>query len=576
MDLNVPDHKNQECHEHSILVTTAVGEPAMEPSREVLLIVNHKSAAQVDIAQQLQKRLRELDNSSVDILSIEESASRPEGEKVNQICIVLIEFDGAILQEMDSKKFIAVRNLMIGTEEMIWVTRHGVQGELLGDHSMVHGLSRSLRQEQSRMKLVNIAFEKDERGASHFVGSLLQVYGKTVLLSVDEYEPEYVERSGRLCIDRFVEAEYLNQDIVPRILKHQRQIKPFDSGTPIGLSISSPGLLDTLEFIEDKERSDALKPDELEIKIHASGVNFRDCLIALGRIPGSTFGFECAGTVHRMGKDCKDFEIGDRVCANASGTYQTFGRCLSSQAMALPDHVSFLEGAALPVAFTTAYYALCHVAQIRNGESILIHSAAGGTGQAAIQIAKLFDAEIFVTVGSEEKSQLLQRLYSIPKDHIFYSRSASFAQGIKRMTRKHGGVDIVLNSLSGDSLVKTWECIAPFGRFLEIGKKDILDNGSLPMLPFAKNASFHAIDLKEVDKHRPELFGELKKGVVSLLFEDKIRPSQPLHVYGIGDVEKAFRYLQGGKNTGKTVVEMRPEDNVSVSCPEFHSCWGLS
>src|SRR5205814_4928522 len=117
-----------------------------------------------------------------------------------------------------------------------------------------------------------------------------------------------------------------------------------------------------------------LDVDEIEIEVQAIGVNFRDCLIALGRIPSTTIGFECAGIVRRVGEQCKDIKPGDRVCANAVSTYQTYARCKAVHAMPLPEHMSYVEGAALPVAFTTAYYALYHVAQIRAGESILIHS----------------------------------------------------------------------------------------------------------------------------------------------------------------------------------------------------------
>jgi NADPH:quinone reductase-like Zn-dependent oxidoreductase len=226
--------------------------------------------------------------------------------------------------------------------------------------------------------------------------------------------------------------------------------------------------------------------------------------------------------------------------------------------------MTFVEAATLPVVFTTAIYALVHIANIQRGETVLIHSAAGGTGQAAIQVAKLIGAEIFATVGSAEKKSLLMTIYQIPEDHIFDSRNTSFVNGIERMTADKGGVNIILNSLSGDFLVESWQCIAPFGRFLELGKKDILANGNLPMLPFSKNASFHAIDLNEARKYQPALLRRLRNDIMSLLAESKICPPQPIHVYGVGEVEKAFRYLQSGKNTGKTVIELRRDDLVKV------------
>ena len=115
------------------------------------------------------------------------------------------------------------------------------------------------------------------------------------------------------------------------------------------------------------------------------------------------------------------------------------------------------------------------VANLQSEDSILVHSGAGGTGQMAIQIAQSVGSEVFVTVGSKEKRSLLMDVYRIPSDHIFYSRDSSFAQDIMQTT--HGrGVDVILNSLSGESLVASWECMAPFGRFIELGKADIESN----------------------------------------------------------------------------------------------------
>lgn len=563
IDLSLLDYYEQECHEHSAMVSTALGKtPSQSIFPETLIIVDEGSPLQSEIKLRLKEDLIKMGSPAVHAVSLEQATQKQDINRM--FCILLLEVELSVLRNVDSKTFLAIRDIITTTEGVLWITRGGGKTPALPDHAIINGLVRTVKQENIKMKFVTVSFESDKSTVSHFAETILKVYTQTISTSVDDCEPEYVEREGRLCIDRIVEADYLNRDIASRLATQQHQTKQFGEVPSLALSISSPGLLDTLEFVEDRGLNRPLDSDEIDIKVHASGVNFRDCLIALGRIPSTTMGFEGAGIVVRVGDQCKDLKPGDRVCANAAGTYQTYARCKAVHAMPLPEHMSFLEGAAIPVVFTTAYYALYHVARITDGESVLIHSGAGGTGQAAIQIAKLFNADIYVTVGSEEKKKLLMDLYNIPEDHIFYSRNASFAQGIKRMTRERGGVDIVLNSLSGDALVNTWQCMAPFGRFLEIGKKDILANGSLPMFPFAKNVSFHAIDLNEARQHRPRLMQDLKDGVVSLLFSGKIRPAQPLHVYGISEVEKAFRYLQSGRNTGKTVVELRQEDVVKV------------
>lgn len=227
----------------------------------------------------------------------------------------------------------------------------------------------------------------------------------------------------------------------------------------------------------------------------------------------------------------------------------------------IPDDMSFGFAASLPVVFCTAYYALVHVAHLKQGESILIHSAAGGVGQAAIQLALMLNADIHVTVGNEEKKRLLMDLYKIPEDHFFSSRSESFAEEIMRMT---GGIDVVLNSLSGGKLRSSWSCIAPFGRFVEIGRRDTEDNECLPMSPFYQKVVFASVDISVVFQKSKSLIGELMDSVMTLVSHNHLRGPQPLHVYKTSELEKAFRYLQGGKNTGKTVVEFLGDDIVPV------------
>ena len=154
------------------------------------------------------------------------------------------------------------------------------------------------------------------------------------------------------------------------------------------------------------------------------------------------------------------------------GTFRNYARTPEAMCVAIPEGMDFSTAASLPVIYSTAYYALFDAARIKQGETILIHGAAGGVGQAAIVLAQYLGAEVFATVSSEQKKRLLMEHYNIAEDHIFNSRDDSFAKGVMRMT-KEKGVDVVLNSLAGEALRKSWHCIARFGRFIEMGQKDI-------------------------------------------------------------------------------------------------------
>ncbi|EOD51963.1 putative polyketide synthase protein [Neofusicoccum parvum UCRNP2] len=292
-----------------------------------------------------------------------------------------------------------------------------------------------------------------------------------------------------------------------------------DPDRHITLTIESPGLLDTLYFAEDPNSDATLDDDEVEIQVRATSLNFKDVMIALGQVPGDGFGFDGAGVVTQVGSsNTSDLRPGDRVVFFApSGGFGTYLRCAASQVHAMPPSMDFAAAAALPVVFSTALYALDYVARLRAGETVLIHAGAGGVGQAAIQLARLRRAaKIFVTVGSAEKKQLVAQQYGIPEDCCFASRDASFAQDVKDATGGRG-VDVVLNSLAGDLLLQTWDCVAPFGRFVEIGKRDIISNGTLPLGPFARNISFAAVDLTVVMQEDRSLMAEIMRNVMSLL-----------------------------------------------------------
>lgn len=230
----------------------------------------------------------------------------------------------------------------------------------------------------------------------------------------------------------------------------------------------------------------------------------------------------------------------------------------------IPDDMTFEEAASIPTIYCTSYRALYDCARLRRGESILIHAAAGGVGQSAIILAKHLGAEIFATVGSDEKKQLIMSQYDIPEDHIFDSRNLSFASGIKRMTQGRG-VDVILNSLAGEALRETWHCLAMFGRFVEIGKKDIVGNTGLDMAPFMNDLTFASVNLVGIYRHNVPLAARLLSNVMDLVHQGVIHPITPITVYPYSQIESAFKLMQLGKHTGKIVLKPSDDDLVPVS-----------
>jgi NADPH:quinone reductase-like Zn-dependent oxidoreductase len=233
-------------------------------------------------------------------------------------------------------------------------------------------------------------------------------------------------------------------------------------------------------------------PGQIEIQVYAAGLNFLDVLTALGLRPDLPlgpiqFGTECAGRIVAVGEGVDAWQVGDEVIAIAPASFGLYTTTLASLVARKPAPLTWEQAAAIPIVFLTASYALEYLARLQPGERVLIHAGAGGVGLAAIQLARLAGAIIFATAGSPEKRELLA---SLGVQHVMDSRSLAFADQVLQITADQPGepgVDIILNSLAGEAVEKGLAILRPYGRFLEIGKRDIYANSPIGLWPFRKN-----------------------------------------------------------------------------------------
>ncbi|OWV29285.1 type I polyketide synthase [Halomonas campaniensis] len=298
--------------------------------------------------------------------------------------------------------------------------------------------------------------------------------------------------------------------------------------------------------------------DEVAIRVKATGLNFRDVMYTLGLLSdeaiengfaGPTLGLEFSGVVESVGSNVTHVTPGQAVVGFGSASFSD--KVIASQhAVApLPEGISFAAAATIPTTFFTVYYALKHLARVEPGEKVLIHGAAGGVGIAALQIAQWLGAEIYATVGSEEKRDFL-RLMGI--DRLYDSRSLTFAEEILEDTQGEG-VDVVLNSLAGEAINQNLRALRPFGRFLELGKRDFYENTHIGLRPFRNNLSYFGIDSDQLMKVQPALTQRLF-GEMMALFNDGTLSPLPFTSFSHTQVIDAFRYMQQARQIGKVVV----------------------
>ena len=226
--------------------------------------------------------------------------------------------------------------------------------------------------------------------------------------------------------------------------------------------------------------------------------------MARGRFDWNKLSTECSGVVSKVGSGVKDLRCGDPVYGLVPGNFGNFMRCPSLAVQKMAPGDKFEEMASLPVAYTTAVYALLHLARLNQGETVLIQSAAGGLGLAALRIALHLGAIVYATVGSEDKVSMLQTRFGLPLDHIFSSRDFTAYGSIMEVTGGKG-MDVILCSAGGEHMHESWRCIAPMGRFIEVGRTEILSNRKLGLEVFKRNATFSSFDMALLIQQKPDL-----------------------------------------------------------------------
>ncbi|BBY62431.1 sulfolipid-1 biosynthesis phthioceranic/hydroxyphthioceranic acid synthase [Mycolicibacterium helvum] len=332
------------------------------------------------------------------------------------------------------------------------------------------------------------------------------------------------------------------------------------------LHIRTPGDLETLELAACERVTPG--PGQIEVAVGVSSINFADVLVAMGLFPAidgglPELGMDFAGVVTAVGPDVTNHRVGDRVGGfSGNGCWGTFVTCDARLGVTLPAALTDHQAVAVATATATAWYGLHDQARIATGDRVLIHSATGGVGQAAIGVARAAGAEIFATAGSDERRQMLR---DMGIEHVYDSRSTEFADQIRRDTDGYG-VDIVLNSLTGAAQRAGFELLATGGRFVEIGKRDVYGNTRLGLFPFRRNLTFYYVDLALMSLSHPQRVGDLLRTVYQLVAAGELPPAAHSE-YPLAEAATAIRVMGAAQHTGKLLLDIPRTGSSSVVVP---------
>lgn len=379
--------------------------------------------------------------------------------------------------------------------------------------------------------------------------------GQLTAVVHDHLVAPLVDRELRLCVDGPLvdRAAPAAPHSVRRRQEHERTILRM-GGTP-----------EDLEWVLEPRR--APQRGEVEVEVTATGLNFRDVMLCLGLLDDAILGdgltsgavgFEFAGRVRAVGTEAGAWQVGDLVMGFGSGAFASHTCVPASNLARVPSQLDAAAAAAIPVAFVTAWYSLIDQAGLRTGETVLIHGAAGGVGLAAVQIAKMHGARVVALAGTTEKRRLLSLLGA---DIVLDSRSASWAEDVRAAV---GGVDVALNSVSGDAMRATFRLVRPFGRFVELGKRDFLENTRLATRPFLRNVSYFGVDIDQLLAHAPEFVQGIITKVTNALEARRLH-ALPVTTFAGREVASAMRLMQASGHLGKIIV--RPAEEGVAPAP---------
>ncbi|KAL9644327.1 hypothetical protein ABK040_005788 [Willaertia magna] len=469
-----------------------------------------------------------------------------------------ITHETEVAQEQSAWKLMKILQQLIKMEDSalninLWIVTKGAQLTYqIPTSAQFVGIGRTFRSEQPSMNSFLFDFSDGDANAEEVIPTLSKLLLNSTKL-------------------QYHELAYHNKAL--NYVKIVNKPKPIDPTMPVTLKSNSIGSVSELSFHEVDEQFPKIKDDEVRIFVKCSALSFKDLMFSLGRIPEKAFrrggkwnppfGLECSGVIVDKGSKVTHLNLGDAVVCMARYCFSTYVTVKVNQVVKKPDWMTFEQAATIPSAFLTSYYGLVYVARLKEGETCLIHSAAGAVGLSAIQICNHLNAVTIGSAGRGEKRDFIEKDPTYKVQYTTDSRSTRFRDDVLKYTNQKG-CDVVLNSLAGtDMLTACFESLGPYGRMVEIGIKDIYDGTTLNLQTMHRNLSYTAVDLDRMMDEKPELIQQIFQEVMDLMEKRRLSPL-PLVVYDKEKVIDAFNFMAHAKHIGKIVLNMtnEPLDNA--------------
>lgn len=469
--------------------------------------------------------------------------------------------DENLLLDVDAPRLAIFQHLARSCPSMIWITSCGMNRGNNPDGAVVTGLLRTLGTENPAARFMAIDIDpdapivEDKQEKADLVRCIVDKEITLQLGNDDEVrDREFVWQQGCMWVSRLVpDVTLADQCDLINMPASRAELAPLGSQGPVRADFEKPGILTSLYFKSYRELWAPILPGDLEVKVAAVGLNWKDLGTTTGRFDAHNLSHEYSGVVTKLGSAVEGFSVGDKVYGMGRGHFGNYTRVPANLAHKLGPADDLVEMATMPLVFMTAIYAFEYVTQLRAGQKVLIQSASGGLGLAAIQVAQSKGAEVFATVGTADKATFLAETTGIPASHIFGSREVAELHRAMAAT-KGRGFDVILSTAKGDMLYESLKALHPLGRLIDVGRLDVRDAKTIGLEVFQRSISFSSFDLAQVVDVDPELGASLIKAVHRSYRAGDIGPVRPFTASDVSQLDQVLLKFSKGTHVGKLVV----------------------
>lgn len=560
------DTEHEEAHETSLFISPAIRSkesiPAL-PYKDIVIVHDDKSHELV----------------SALVAAIEQAATVPvvavpfgslSQLKVNKsFCLVVGELGKGYLDisSLSEDIYSQLKWLLTTCIHLLWISADDVD---YPKAALSTGLIRTLRWERDAdsINFLTLKFAQPTPPIPELISAIVLLYRHYSEGKV-EASPncEYTYRDSLFLENRLYPARKANsffQSKTSGAVESQSFEDNMDR--PLKAHFKGSGRQGLLVWSDDEAQHRPLAASDVQVVLEASAFTSQDAMAVRGDIDQQAFGLQAAGTVAGVGSEVNKLKLGDRVMILLTGSGQHSLSCSvrinANFAQLITPNTEYTQAATIPATFTAVQYALQNVAHIARNERILVHGAMHASGQAAIQLAKLAEAEIFATVKTSEQKEILQTLYKIPSTRILLLNEQLDA--VIHQATNGSGVDIVLNFLHGSAAHSIWHCIGPMGRFVDMALKAAGRHRDLDMSPFMRNAMYVGVDIAALDEMHYPLIHKAFSDIGELYRSGSIvAPGQK--VFSYSNFASAMLHIQSDTAIDTAVVVPKADDILQVS-----------